>query len=87
MDFPLTCSCGKENWIDIDSMQRWKFNSMVTVEGFTCQFCKEKVPFFYFTRSLEDALMNLSNPRHKSFVYHLQKALQKAIRIRENIHG
>jgi len=87
MDFPLNCSCGQENWIDLESMQKWKLNSMVTVEGFTCQFCGTRMPFFYSTRSLEDALMKLSTPNHKSFRYHFAKTLQKAIRIRENIHG
>jgi len=90
MDFPITCgSCKKENWIDLGNPQTWQLNSLVVIEGYICQFCEERIPFFYYTRSMEDALKSLkySNPTQSSFRYRFYKTLRKAIGIREKYHG
>ena len=85
MEFPLVCECGKENWVDLDAPQIVQLNSLVIVEVYVCEQCSNNIPFFYYTRSMEDALTKLkySKPSHSSFRYHFQKTLRKALGIRE----
>lgn len=86
MDFPIRCQyCGYENWIDLNCPIIRPVNNLVVVEEYICKKCNEKIPFFYYTRSLEEALFKLRrcNIHNKNFMYFFNKILKKSQGIRE----
>jgi hypothetical protein len=86
MDFPLHCTfCNTENWIDLDNPKVWKIDNVVYAEGYVCQSCKKPFPFFYKTRSMEDAMMKLRryDPFNRAFPFILSKVMKKAKGLRE----
>lgn len=90
MEFPLPCSfCGSENWVDLDSPELCRLNNLVVVEEYTCETCGGKIKFFYYTRSMEDALTKLKSldPSKPNFLYYFQKTLRKVMGIREKYNG
>jgi transposase-like protein len=86
VDFPLKCPfCGSENWVDLDNPTRRQVNNLVVVEGYVCQDCTAKIPFFYTTRSMDEVLAKLKRCKlnHPSFPHLLRKAIRKSFGIRE----
>ena len=62
-------------------------SNLVSVEGFTCQFCERWEAVFYTTQSLMALLERLESmkPTHKNFQYYFAKTLKKAEGVQ--VHG
>lgn len=85
MDFPLRCqNCQGENWIDLESPQVRSLDSLTVMEWYSCKFCEGVIPFFFYSRLMEDALTKLKciNPSNPSFIYHLRKLIKRSLEIR-----
>ena len=81
MDMPDTClRCNSVNMIDWQNLETRPVSKLLRVEGYACPTCKAWKPLFYSNRQLDDSIRRLKSmkPNHKSFAYHLAKALRKA---------
>lgn len=80
VEIPTRCSCGKESMIDWSGLEVRPASKLISVEGFTCQYCERWEAVFYTTQSLMALLERLEEmkPTHKNFAYYFAKTLKKA---------
>ena len=79
MEVPWNCGCGEENWIDLERLDEWPLDRLVSAMGFTCRKCGMREAISYSTPSLKEAERNLIlyRPSHRKFKYKFLKLVRK----------
>lgn len=83
MDLPNTCFCGEVNMIDFLKLERRPLNSLMWVEGYECQHCRQWKPCWFSNRQLDEKLRKLESMpvTHRSFRYTFVKLYNRAVQL------
>ena len=75
--------------MDLESPDFLSIFKLTTSEGYICENCNGRIPFFVTTQSLWDAMHRVEkiDPSKQSFRFHFLKTLKKAIGVQEKYHG
>jgi len=92
MEVPFVCrECGRENWVEMESLSEWPVDRLITAQGFECKHCEVKEAISYTSRSLQDAERKLSRyePAHPKFAFIVSKLVrkQKGLNMRGEAYG
>lgn len=80
MELPWICStCGFENMIDLQNLDEWPVDKLITAQGFICENCKAREAVSYTSVSLQEAEKKLSRyrPDQAQFKFLFAKLLRK----------
>lgn len=80
MELPLSFSCGHENMVDLENLEKRPFSRLYTVEGTTCQQCGKWEACWFSTLQLSESMRKLGTmrPDHGSFRFRFIKTLKRA---------
>ena len=87
---PVPCqSCGYENMVDMDSLEKQPVDKVVSKLGFVCKSCDNWVTVSYRTRMLDDALKKLESksPQSANYHFHFARTLKKSEGVQEKYGG
>lgn len=90
MYLPWICSaCKHQSWIDLERLEKWRQDNIVTAEGYTCGNCQQRVIMFRTTQMLEEKGRKIGQyrPEQPQFKYLFIKLLKKAMAIAERNDG
>lgn len=80
METPWTCrDCGGENWVDLESLDKWPLDRLMSAMGYVCKHCGMREAISYTTPSMRAAERKLTRyaPGHRKFQFVLASLIRK----------
>lgn len=80
METPWRCwNCGEENWIDLECLDEWPLDRLVSAMGYVCTNCGMREAISYTTLSLREAERKLTSypVMHRKYPFLFAKLVTK----------
>lgn len=80
MEIPWICrDCRAENWIDLECLEKWPLDRLMSAMGYVCNNCGMREAISYTTPSMRAAERKLTRyaPGHKKFQFVLVSLIRK----------